>query len=93
MSKIYAGADFTVNLDAGVDLSTATTLEIRYIKPDSSTGSKDASYSGTTASADITPTENTSSDYGGWRFYVYAVIDSKILIGETFKQKVTEIGL
>jgi hypothetical protein len=92
MSKIYVGQDFTLTLDANIALGSATTLEIRYIKPGSSTvvTGKTATPSGTTASADFTNTEMDTN--GGWRFFVYAVIDSKILIGETFKKDVRVVG-
>lgn len=93
MSKIYVGQDVTITLDANIALSTATTLEIRYIKPGSDTvvTGFTATASGTTASADFTAAILDTA--GGWRFFVYAVIASKVLFGETFKYDVTEVGL
>lgn len=93
MSKIYVGQDVTLSLDANIDLTTASTLEIRYIKPDSDTvvTGLTASASTTVASADFTPAILDTA--GTWRFFVYAVISSKILFGETFKYDVTAVGL
>lgn len=93
MSKIYVGQDVTLTLDANIALGSATTLEIRYILPSSSTivTGLTATPSGTTASVDLTPEILTIK--GGWRFFIYAVIDSKILFGEVFKYDVTEVGL
>ena len=94
MSKIYVGQDVTLILDAvNTTLTTASTLEIRYIKPGSDTPvtGLTASASGTTASVDLTPAILDTA--GGWRFFIYAVISSKILFGEVFKYDVTAVGL
>ena len=93
MSKIYVGQDVTLTLDANIALGSATTLEIHYIKPgsDSIVTGLTASASGTTASVDLT--SSILDTAGGWRFFIYAVIDSKTLYGETFKYDVTALGL
>jgi len=93
MSKIYVGQDVTLTLDSNVTLTTASTLEIRYIKPGTTavvTGLT-ATASTTTASVDLTPAILDSA--GGWRFFIYAVISSKIYIGETYKREVFAVGL
>jgi len=93
MSKVYVGQHVTLTLDANITLSAATTLELRYFKPDEDTEvtGLTASASGTNASADLTPTILDTA--GIYRFYVYAVIASKILIGATYKLEVFEVGL
>lgn len=93
MSKIYVGQDVTLTLDAGIDVTGATLLEIRYIKPGESTPvtGGTATPSDTTASLALTPAILDTS--GGWRFYIYMEKSSKVYIGETFKYDVTAVGL
>ena len=95
MSKVYAGCDFELVLTSNITLTAATTLEIHYIKPGTDeavvTGLT-AAASGTTATVDITDLINTASDYGTWKFWIHAVIDTKIYKGETFKKLISKVG-
>ncbi len=92
MSKIYPGQDFTITLDSEMALDAATILNIKYIKPDGTAGTKTAVASGNTASVAFVPSDTDSDDTGSWRFYIHAVIGGKTLFGETFKYDLTPIG-
>lgn len=66
IKHVYINQPFTISLDTKTDLSSATTIQIRYVKPGSDPVFKDASASGSTVSAQLTADEVDT--VGTWEF-------------------------
>jgi len=93
MGKIYVGQSaLTLKLDTEVDLDTATSPRIYYLKP-----------SGTTGYWTGTVTETTKIQYevadtlqldetGLWTFWAYALFDTKVIYGEAAEKFVFSPG-
>jgi hypothetical protein len=87
MAKVYKNqSSLRLVLDTGINLTTATTLEIKYIKPDYTTGTLIGTLTGTTSMYyDYTNTLGVSelNVSGLWRFWTRVVFsDNRIGIGE-----------
>lgn len=81
MSNIFKGQGYlTITLDTGINISTATTTNIKYKKPDGSSGSFTGSLSGTTK---ITyQCDDSSLDMAGyWDFQSHVVIGGVTAFG------------
>ena len=90
-NNIYVGQDYQLTLDTNVDLTTASTKQIRYKKPsETSYSSVDATVSGTTLIAQITDTINNEA--GDWLFHAYVITsNSKIYIGDIVSNRVRSL--
>ena len=88
--EVYEGADWRPKGDAGVDISAANPLQIRFQKPDGTIVNRTATPAGggedTKAYIDITASENTPP--GFWKFQIYAKIGSKIHKGTTYIKEI-----
>lgn len=90
MNKIYVGDVGTViTLDVGEDVSTATTMDIVYKKPDGTTGTWNATLSGTTK-IQYTTVSGDIDESGKWYVHAYIVLPSWSGIGETASFEVYE---
>lgn len=76
MAKIYKGdIGLKIKLDAGSDISTETTLKIKYIKPDGTDGEWDATVEDTNYAIYVTLTDDLNK-VGVWKVQIYAVLTS-----------------
>jgi hypothetical protein len=95
MSKVYVGQSaLTILLETGIDLSTATTTEIRYKKPDGTEGSWPATVTGssnTKLSYGVADTSQLDQE-GEWKVWAYAVFSSGTAIGEAASMTVYHAG-
>ena len=89
MAKIYKNQSrIRIILDSTVDISTATTRTIKYMRPDKTTGSVTGTLTGTTSVYyDITKSTPPANEFlylsGEWRFWVFITFsDARIGIGE-----------
>jgi hypothetical protein len=81
--KHYVGEVGTaITLDTGITLTSATSLKIKYQKPDGTTGEWTGAISGTTSIRYLLQT-NDISIAGRWQFQSYAVFSSGAYYGET----------
>lgn len=91
-AKIYIGQDVQFTLETGVDISSATTLQIRGQRPDLHRTVVTKTASVVTSTKARATFEDTDLDtVGVWKFQVYAVIDSAIRFGATFPYTVTAL--
>jgi hypothetical protein len=82
MDNVYVGQDsLRIELDTGVDLSTALSVVIKFIKPDGTTGSWTGTVSETKVYYDFTSTA-TLAISGIWTVWAYATFaDSRVAAG------------
>lgn len=97
MSKIYKNqSSLRLILDTDEDISTATTLQIKYSKPSGTSGTLTATISGTTAMYyDFTNTAGVSelNESGLWRFWSKVTFsDGRIGYGEPVNIMVYDEG-
>ncbi len=88
--KVYVGAvGIDITLDAEIDISTATTHEIRYKKPDGTKGAWTATIVDDTTLQYIT--ESGDLDYEGeWKLQIYVVLPALTGRGATVIMHVYE---
>ena len=96
MAKIYAGQDFRLRLATATDLSTATSVVIKYFKPAGASGS----WAGTIASTAATvvycdlAVSTTTGQQGFWTVWAYATFsDGTIGIGEPVRMQLYTEGV
>jgi hypothetical protein len=83
LDKVYAGDVGTkIRLDSGSNISAATTLKIKYKKPDGSTGEWTAVLEGTTQAYYITQV-NDLDQRGKWELQLFVVLPTWTGHGET----------
>lgn len=82
MNTIYSGqSSLRIDLDTGVDLSTASSVLIKYRKPDGITGSWTATASTTKARYDVTST-STFDVAGIWTVWAFVTFqDGRVAAG------------
>ena len=81
-ANIYQSQTYEeIELETGIDLSTATSLAIAFKKPDGTTGSWPASENGTKATVEVDATGQLDQS-GVWVFQVVAVIAGKVAYGK-----------
>lgn len=89
---LFASQDYTLVLaGTGQNLATATTLKIRYTKPEGDEGELTALYQGTNdgdAYVDIAASLN--NEPGGWLFQVEAVISGRTFLSSKAFVKINE---
>ena len=88
MSSIFKNQDYlTIRLDTNVDISSATSREILYQKPDGSTGEWDAVLYGTTQMEYLV--EPGDLDQAGeWQFQSKFVLNGETGYGEKAYKKI-----
>ena len=77
--SIFIGQDLDITLVGDIDLSTASPRNIRYEKPDASTGEVTATAGGVgnvNAVGALTPAILDTA--GTWKFFIEAVISAKV---------------
>jgi Zn-dependent M28 family amino/carboxypeptidase len=97
MSKIYKNqSGLRLTLETGINITTASSLKIKYIKPDKTTGNWTATISGTTALYKdfINTGGNSELDQSGlWIFYSFITFsDGRLAPGEAVNIMVYEEG-
>jgi len=73
MSVFVGDIGVQFKLNATIDLSSQTTLQIKYQKPDKTTGFWVATVSGTNYAVYTTKTENDLDDPGTWILQIYVI--------------------
>ena len=90
MSVFVGAIGQKIVLDVGVDISAATTKQIKYQKPNGTTGNWTAAEE-TTTSISYTTTAATDLDVDGtWRFQAYVITSSWTKHGEIDKETIKE---
>ena len=88
MGKIYTNqTSLKIRLTTGVDIDGALTKEIRYIKPDGTTGAKDAEpedvATGIIFYNFVKADSELLDQVGRWKFYAYIEFsDQRVAVGE-----------
>ena len=72
---IFVDQKYTLKLDTGTSLTGASTVQIKYRKPDGSTGTWTASGAGTEVQRDIESSENDQA--GTWYFHSYVTFSGE----------------
>lgn len=95
MGKIYKGQSaLIIELDTGIDLSSATEVRIGYRKPDKTI----SSWTGTVTGSGSDKVQYTVADEdqldqaGNWRFWVEADLPSGIAYGESVEYHIYRLG-
>ena len=93
MSKIYENQEsLRLTLETSVDLSSAKTLIIKYLKPDETAGSFNATISGTTALYYDFAADDLDQ-VGDWTFWAYVTFsDDRTAPGEPVTIRIYEEG-
>lgn len=87
---VYVGQDFTITGDTTIDLSANTTLEMRYKKPDKTTGALTGSViSSTKCRGTLTAALNNQA--GDWVFQVYAVIGGSVRLSKSYTLEIKNV--
>ncbi len=90
-NKVYVGDTGTkIKLDAGEDISTQTTLKIKYKKPSGSTGEWVASVEDTNYAV-YTTISNDLDEAGIWKFQIYIVLPTWEGHGETLSERIYDL--
>jgi len=90
MSKYYVGQHIQATGDTNVDVSGATTKQLRITKPDGTIITPTASVVDTTKLR-ATLADTDVDQAGNWKFQTYAVISSEEYIGDTYNQKINAL--
>lgn len=90
--SVFKDQDYDIELVSNVDFSTASSLKIRYEKPDSTGGEISATAGGVgnqTVTGAITDTIN--NQIGSWHFQIYALMsDSRVYYSNRVKVECKE---
>jgi hypothetical protein len=97
MSKIYKNqSGLRITLETGINISTASNLKIKYVKPDKTLGNWTATISGTTALyKDFVNVAGASEldQSGVWILYAFITFsDGRLAPGESINVMVYEEG-
>jgi len=93
MGKIYVGQSaLTFKLDTGVNLSTATSPRIYYLKPSGATGYWAGTVTETTKMQYEVADTLQLDEAGLWTLWTYALFGSKVIYGEIVRQLVFSPG-
>ena len=84
---IFTGKNQTLKLNTGTDLA-GTTVRIRYIKPDGTTGTFSGSVSGEQVTHKFTT--NDIDQTGPWFFQAEVTSGTDLLVGEIARARVIE---
>jgi hypothetical protein len=90
MSTVYAGQNLQLTLDSSVDVTSATTLQIRMKNPAGTVTNITASDVDTTK-ARVSLSTTHLATAGTYLFQNYAVISSAIYIGRVFQLEVKDV--
>ena len=95
MAKLYAGqSELRIRLTLGVDITGATTVQIKYIKPNGTEGAWTAVVETALTGIiyyDVLDGDIPEADYGEWGFWGYVVFaDGRDAPGEVVWEKFHE---
>ena len=91
MSKIYNGqSSLRIKLTTGVDITGATTKQIKYKKPGGTTGAWDTTVESATTGVIYYDIQDGDIDESGyWTFWAYIVFsDGRDAVGESVSERI-----
>jgi hypothetical protein len=80
---------FTITLETGVDLTSATVTQIKYVKPDGTKGDFEATVTDTTKLTYQFTNEDLDKS-GNWKFQAYVIIGGLNAYGAIVNQRIEQ---